>query len=267
MKKYIIYIIGALFLFASCSQYQKLLKSSDYELKYKKAQEYHAKRDFMRAATLLEDVTAHYRGTSEAANILFLLADSYYGNKDYETAINYYTSYTKNFPNGERAMECSFMIGYCYYKISPEPKLDQDATHKGIDAFESYLEYYPYSERVQEAEKLRTELQEKVAYKELLNARLYYKLGNYQGNNYQSAIIVSRNLLNKYPDTQYREDFSFLVVKSKYTEAQKSVASKKNDRFRDTFEEAEMFIREFPEGKHRKEADKILADTKKQIEN
>jgi outer membrane protein assembly factor BamD len=264
MKKISI-IIGLTLLFASCSQYQKLLKSSDNELKYKKAQEYHAKGDYARAYTLLEDVTSYYRGTPEAAPIQYLLADSYYGNKDYETAINYYSSYVRNFPTGEQAMECSYMTGYCYYKLSPEPKLDQNATYKGIDAFNTYLENYSYSERAAEAQKLKTELEEKLAYKELLNARLYYKLGNYQGNNYQSAIIVSRNVLNEYPDTKYREEFSFLIVKSKYTEAQKSVASKKADRYRSTMEECEMFIADFPNGKHLKDAEKILADAKKQI--
>jgi outer membrane protein assembly factor BamD len=267
MKKKIIYVIGLVLALSSCSQYQKLLKSTDNELKYKKAQEYHNKGDYVRAYTLLEDVIAYYRGTPEAAPIQYLLADSYFGNKDYETAINYYSSYVRNFPNGEQAMECSYMIGYCYYKISPEPKLDQAATHSGIAAFDTFLENYSYSERATEAQKLKTELEEKLAYKELLNARLYYKLGNYQGNNYQSSIIVSRNVLTEYPDTKYREEFAFLIVKSKYTEAQKSVASKKADRYRNAMEECEMFIANFPNGKYSKDAEKILADTKKQIKN
>ena len=267
MKKHIIYIISVLLLFSSCSQYQKLLKSDDYELKYKKAQEFHAKGDFMRAITLLEAVQPQYRGTTEAANIVFLLADSHFNNRDYETAISYYTSYIKNFPYGENAIECRYMIGYGYYKLSPDPKLDQNDTHKGIAAFETFLDMHSYSERASEAVRLKNELEEKLAFKELLNARLYFRLGNFQGNNYQSAIIVSRNLLNRYPETKYREDFAFLILRSKFTEAQRSVASKRADRFRSTLEEGEMFLNEFPNGRHRRDAEKILADTRRQLEN
>ena len=267
MKKQIIYIIGILLLFSSCSQYQRLLKSGDNELMYKRAQEYHEKGDFMRAITLLKSVQPHYRGTAEAANILFLLADSYSNNRDCGTAVNYYTSYIRNFPHGEHAMESSYMIGYCYHKISPDPKLDQSDTHKGIAAFEAFLEKYPYSERVPEAERLKLELQEKLAFKELLNARLYLRLGNFQGNNYQSAIIVSRNLLNRYPDTKYREDFAIIILRARFAEAQRSVAARRADRFRSALEEGEMFLREFPGGKHRREAERILADTRRQLEN
>ena len=34
------------------------------------------------------------------------------------------------------------------------------------------------------------ELQEKLAYKELLSAQLYLNLGNYMGNNYEAAVIT-----------------------------------------------------------------------------
>lgn len=69
-------------------------------------------------------------------------------------------------------------------------------------------------------------MQDKLTLKELQNAQLYYNLGNFMGNNYRSAIIVSENALKNYPFSKYKEDFEFLILKSKFQEARQSVAEK-----------------------------------------
>jgi outer membrane protein assembly factor BamD len=93
--------------------------------------------------------------------------------------------------------------------------------------------------------------------KELQNAQLYYNLGNFMGNNYESAIIVSQNALKDYPYSKYREDFELLILKSKYQEAKQSVNEKMEDRYRDVIDEYYSFINNYPESTHRKEADTI----------
>jgi outer membrane protein assembly factor BamD len=241
------------------------LKSSDFKLKYTKAKEYYEKKDYMRASTLLEDVSPFYKGTQDAEHILYLIADCYYKNKEYETAINYYRSYNNNFPKGENAIECKYMIGYCYYLDSPDVKLDQTSTYKAIEAFQLFTETFPSSERVSEATKLMTQLQEKLVYKSLLNVKLYYKLGNYQGNNYKSSIIVANNTLRDYPYSKYREELSFYILKSKYMQAIKSIDKKKAERYRETMDEYYTFASEYPEGKYKKEAEKIFNDSRKSI--
>ncbi len=265
MKKSILYILVLTVVTLSSCSYQKLVKSTDNQLKYQKAKEYYEKKDYMRAATLLEGVAPYYKGTQEAGTVLHLLASCYYNNKNYETAINYYSAYNSNYPRGEYAIECRYMVGQCYYMLSPDVKLDQSATYSGIDAFETFLEMYPYSERVSEASKLQLELKEKLAYKNLLNAHLYYKLGNFQGNNYQSAIIVSQNVLKEYPFTKYREEFSITILRSKYMQAVKSVHEKKEERYRDAIDEYFVYAGEFPQGKYIKEAQKIFEDSEKTI--
>ena len=103
----------------------------------------------------------------------------------------------------------------------------------------------------------------KLAYKAYMNAKLYYNLGNYMGNNYESAVITAQNALKKFPTTSYREEFALLILESKYEQAVQSVIEKKIDRYRNTIEEYYNFINEFPDGKHRKQADKIFNESKK----
>ena len=68
-------------------------------------------------------------------------------------------------------------------------------------------------------------MQDKLTLKELQNAQLYYNLGNFLGNNYQSAIITARNAIKSYPYSKYKEDFEMLILKSKFQEARRASTS------------------------------------------
>ena len=158
-----------------------------------------------------------------------------------------------------------FLIGYCYYLDSPDARLDQTSTRDAINELQEFVDIYPENERVPEANSLIEELRNKLAYKELLNARLYYNLGNYLGNNYLSAVIVAQNALENYPETTYREDLSMVILQSRYQQAVQSVAEKRQERFIETIDEYYSFINEFPEGKYRRQADRILREARKVV--
>ncbi len=267
MKKYSFLLFISLLLFASCGEYQKLLKSTDPELKYTKAVEYFEKGDFMRAGTLFDEISTYYKGTDRSETVLNYLAKSFMGQKDYTTASEYYRTYVKTYPKGKYITEAKFMIGYCFYLDSPDARLDQDATVKGIAALQEFIDLFPESDKVQEAVKLIDELTNKLAYKEYLNAKLYFNLGNYLGNNYESAVITAQNALKKYPTNNYREQLALIILDAKYQQAVQSIEEKKADRYRSTIDEYYNFINEYPDGKFRKQADKIFNESKKIVKD
>lgn len=251
----------------SCSEYQNLLKSDDAELKYNKAVEYFDKGDFMRASNLFDAVSTYYKGTDRSEMVLNYLAKSYIGQKDYYSASEYYKTYVKTYPKGKYVVEAKYMIGYCYYLDSPDARLDQSPTYSAIAALQEFVDVYPESDRVPEANKRLDELTNKLAYKAYLNAKLYYNLGNYLGNNYESAVISAQNALKKYPTTSYREELILLILDSKYEQAVQSVEEKKIDRYRSTIDEYYNYINEYPTGKFRKEADRIFSESKKIVKD
>ncbi|MBK3515871.1 outer membrane protein assembly factor BamD [Carboxylicivirga marina] len=250
-----------------CSKYQKLLKSQDYELWYTEAMQYYEKEDYTRSATLLGQLVNIYRGTDKAEEVNYTYANCLYGLHDFLTAGHYYREYVKNFPAGDYAEECQYMSAYCYYKRSPKPRLDQTTTEEAIQEFQLFINMYPNSARVEESTRLMDELRDKLVYKSYLSAKLYYNLGDYLGNNYQSAVIAAQNSLRDFPDTKYREELSFLILESKYIQAVNSVEEKKEERVRDTMDEYYSFVNEFPEGKYRRKADRIYDDTDKMLKN
>ena len=105
-------------------------------------------------------------------------------------------------------------------------------------------------------------MRDRLAHKAYSNAKLYYNLGNYLGNNYVSAVVTAENALKDFPESQYREDLSFLILQSKYQEAKKSIEAKRTQRYIDTVDEYVNFKSQFPNGKHIREAEKIYEDAK-----
>ena len=53
-----------------------------------------------------------------------------------------------------------------------------------------------------------------------------------------------------------------MLLKSKWKEAQYSVAERKEERYSEVVDEYYNYINEFPEGKNLKDADKILKEAK-----
>ena len=242
MKRYSLILVLSIVLFASCGDYQKLLKSTDPELKYTKAVEYFEKGDFMRATTLFDEISTYFKGTERSETILNYLSKSYLGQKDYFTASEYYKTYVKTYPKGKYVVESKYMIGYCYYLDSPDARLDQTATNDAVASLQEFVDVYPESERVPDAMKLLDELNDKIAYKYYLNSKLYFNLGNYLGNNYESAVITAQNALKRFPSTKYREELSIIILDAKYQQAVQSFEEKKMDRYRATIDEYYNYI-------------------------
>lgn len=264
--KYLLFAVALIGIINSgCSKYQKLLKSQDYEQWYTEAMKYYEEEDYTRAATLMGQLVNIYRGTDKSEEVNYVYANCLYGLHDFLTAGHYYREYVKNFPAGDYAEECQYMSAYCYYMRSPKPRLDQTTTEEAIQEFQLFINMYPNSARVEESTRLMDELRDKLVYKSYLSAKLYYNLGDYLGNNYQSAVIAAQNSLKDFPDTKYREELSFLILESKYIQAVNSVEEKKEERVRDTVDEYYSFVNEFPEGKFRKKADRIFEETETMI--
>jgi outer membrane protein assembly factor BamD len=156
--------------------------------------------------------------------------------------------------------EAAYMEAYCYYLQSPRPELDQTSTVQALDAFRLYMIRYPKSDRIADCQRIIRELNEKLMEKSYLSAQLYYNL-----DNYKAAVVSLNNCLIDYPESKYREEIMFKLLRAKYLLAVNSVRSKQTERFQDTIDEYYSFVAEFPEGKNKKEADEIYSKASKYV--
>ena len=257
MRYYILYIIAALMM-CSCGEYQRAQKSNDYNYKFEYAKRAFEQKKYVQAATLLQDCVSVFKGSDKAEESMYLLAMSHYENKDYISSGAYFKTYYSRYPRGKYVESARFFCGYGYYLDSPEAQLDQTGTIKAIEELQAFLDFFPRSDKVSIAQNAIFEMQDKLTLKQLQNAQLYYNLGNFMGNNYESAVIVSRNALKDYPYSKYKEDFEFLILKSKFQMAKNSVDEKMAERYNDVIDEYYAFVNNYPETKHSKEAETIL---------
>jgi outer membrane protein assembly factor BamD len=115
-----------------------------------------------------------------------------------------------------------------------------------------YINLYPFSERVDEAHRLIDELRDKLVEKSYLNARLYYDF-----ENYKASSVALENSLREYPDSKYREELMYMLVKSRYLLAVNSIEDKKELRLSSALDEYFAFVDEFPESKYKREVDRF----------
>jgi outer membrane protein assembly factor BamD len=272
MKSKIVGIFILVFLLVSCGEYNKVLKNPDLAVRFEYAKKYFDQGKYSRSATLLEEVVQMDRNSSRGQESLYLLAQSYYHMKDYQTASEYFRTYYTSFSNAEYAELSRYYSAYGLYLDSPDPRLDQTDTYKAMQQLQDFIELYPQSELKEKAQSAMFELQEKLALKELMATKLYYNLGDYiiysfPGGNYMSCVITAQNAMRTYPYSQYREDFMYYAFKAKYEMAIQSVEEKKEFRYRDVVDEYFTYTNEFPEGKYLKEIKKMYENIEKGMKN
>lgn len=273
MKKYIAIALLSAGMFSSCGEYNKVLKSTDYEYKYEVAKTYFAKGQYSKAATLLEELINIMKGTRFGEESLYMLAMTYFNQGDYVTSSHYFNTYYTTYPRGTYTELARFNSGKALYLDTPEPRLDQSSTYKAIEELQMFLEYFPMSENHDKAQNMIFELQDKLVEKEFLSAKLYYDLGSYTGNmvqsstgnNYLAAVVTAQNILKDYPYTKYREELSILILRAKYDMARESVPEKMEERMKEAIDEYYAFKNEFPESKYTKEAEKIFTEASKMV--
>ena len=188
---------------------------------------------------------------------------------DYEGAAQAFKRYYQSYPKGYLAEMAHYYEGQSLYMGTPEPRLDQSMTVTAIAAFQTYLDLYPDGKLKDEAQHRLFELQDKLVLKELYSAKLYFNLGTYfgncteGGNNYEACIVTSQNALKDYPYSNLREDFSVLIMKSKFELAEQSVEAKKLERYQDAEDECYGFINQYPDSKEKATAEKYIARCKR----
>ena len=66
-----IFVLASALVFASCSDYNKVLKSTDIEFKYSKAVEYYDSMEYFKSMPLFEELIGLTRGTQRSEDVYY----------------------------------------------------------------------------------------------------------------------------------------------------------------------------------------------------
>jgi len=242
----------------SCSEYQKMLKETNISKKYEFAQRLYDEGDYKRSNRLFEQIAPQFVGKPQGERVLYFLADSYYQIGDYNFAGYQFERFLKSYPRSDRADEASFMGAKSYYLLSPRYSLDQTDTDKALAKLQTFINSYPDSEFMEEANAMARELTTKKEKKAFEIGKQFVKLGKYYVLDYNiSAIASMENFISDHPGSVYREEAYFLKFSATTTLAVNSTFSKRKERLDEALAAYNDLLRNFPETEFLEDAEKL----------
>lgn len=264
MKKYCLLLL--LPILVGCGNYNAIYKTSDYDFKYEAAKAYYIDGNYKKASELFSSMLVALKGTPSGGECMYLLAMSNFMYKDYETAATFFKKYYQSYPKGPYVEIARFNCAYSLYKQIPDVRLDQSVTRDAILEFTNFLELFPSTSLKDQTNQMVETLNDALAEKEYLSAKMYFDLGDYMmncsygGNNYEACIITAQNGLKDFPyvSSSRREELSILILRARHKLARQSVEDKRLQRYRETIDEYYAFCNDFPESKYMAEAKAVF---------
>ena len=261
-KRLLILTVLGLVVFTSCNDFNRLVKSTDNEMKYEVAVDYYERGDYNHALQLFDLLLASFRNTPKGESITYKTAYCYYYQDDFEIASYYFKRFIQAYPFSKNAEKAAYMSAYCSYRISPDAGLDQTNTHAAIKQLKCFIDQYPESDSLYRAQKLLNDLNDKLEEKDYNVCRLYYRM-----ENYSAAITSFENMLKKYPNTLHREEILFDMAKTYFDYAENSVTEKQRERYESCVEQCNALAYLYPDSKYLQDANSISAKARKKLEN
>lgn len=261
-KSLLILSLFGLMLFCACNDFNRLVKSTDNEMKYEVAVDYYERGDYNHALQLFDLLHASFRNTPKGESITYKTALCYYYQDDYDIASYYFNKFAQTYPFSKNAEKAAFMQAYCSYMLSPEAGLDQTSTHDAIKQLKGFIERYPKSDSLDRANQLLANLNDKLEQKDYNICRLFYRM-----ENYSAAITSFENMLKHYPNTIHREEIIYDMAKTYYDYAENSIAEKQRERYESCVEQCNTLSYLYPESKYLEETKNIANKARKKLEN
>lgn len=250
-----------LVLLSSCSEYQQLIKKGDLAAKTKAAEDYYKEGNYKKALRLFELIVPAYRGKPQAERVLFYEADTYYHLRDYYISSYKMERFIVAYPKSDKKEEAEFKGARSTYELSSRYSLDQSETLEGIDKLQRFINEYPESEYLSQANEYALNLQGK-------QERKYYEIAKryHHREIYKSAIKAFDNYLLNYPGSDYTEKALFFKQESAYELAINSFTRLVPERLKTAREYNESYLKYGKDEDYINKAQKISEDITKRLE-
>lgn len=239
----------------------KRVTFESFEQYYARALKYYNNRQWLSAAGLFQELYPLSLGTPRADTILYLFADSYYQNGDYNMASFHFRDYVRRYPNSDRTEDAFFRCIQAVYKTCPDYSLDQSNTLFAIEQIKAFLQAYPESKHIEECNIMLDDLRLKLARKDLEIVKLYYNT-----DHYEACQIAAKNFFNEYSYSPLMPEAVYYLVLNNYEYAKRSTERKKPERLQACLDACQRMSENYPDCKYAKETEKIAQDVAKLLE-
>jgi outer membrane protein assembly factor BamD len=252
-NKVTLYFFLFLFTLFSCSDYRKIVKGDDYQLKFELSNKLYDKAEFDRCIILFEQVYQHSPKSPEGELSYFRLANSYFKNEDYNMAGYYFNNFVDRFPYSKKSEDAMFLVALCSVNNSPKYGLDQSETMIAINNVQQFVDVFPQSILVDSCNKIIDRLKFKLELKDFDAVKLYSKT-----ENYRAAVTSCEIFMDKYINSRFTEEVNFLYVKNSVFLAKNSIENKKEERIEQSKERFLNFVKNYEKSIYFKELNLLI---------
>ena len=151
--------------------------------------------------------------------------------------------------------------------LSPVYSKEQKETITAIEKLQMFINKFPDSEYLPEANTLIKELDYKLEKKAFEIAKLYNKIANFESEDYEASIKAFDNFLLEYPGTSFREEAMYYRFDSAYKLGINSVERKRKERINTAIKYYNAFVKAYPESQHISEAEKMNNELQSAVQN
>lgn len=236
-------------LFSGCSSYN-IKPDMTAEQRLALAKTMFKNEDYREAKTQFKILTLNNPGATFTDEAQFLLAECHFREKEFILAADEYARLMRLYPQSRWVDDAQFRVGLCDYRLSPKAALDQKYTLQAVAHFQRFLEDFPNSDLVPEAEKMLLECRTKLAKKEFKSGELYRKFSDYY-----AALVYFDSVLGSYYDTEWAEPSLYWRAECLYKLQRKREAL-------DTFNE---LLLKYPKSRFRTRANERRKDIESEL--
>ena len=251
MKK-LAFVLMLTVLLGSCGEYHKVLNKGKNTEKYQYAVDMYEKKDYKKAIALFEKIMGPYANKPQMERIQYMISDCYFQTENYTMASYYFSKFIVNYPESTKVQEAAYLSAKSYFLAAPRYSRDQEDTYKALTAYQNFIDKYPQSELIEEANKDYAELNRKLQFKDFEVARQYHHT-----ERYKAAIQAFETFNEDHLGSEFKEETYYYSFLSAYELGMKSILSKKEERISEALLSHRKFQKTFPESERLKEVDQL----------
>lgn len=250
MKKYfVVFSILSILIITSCSSSLETVNLGPEE-RLAVAIKLYENEDYLDAIKEFEAILIQFPASGINDDAIYYLGMSRFKRGEFILGAYEFSRLIKSMPTSEYLTKSQFMLAECYYKLSPNFALDQRYSKKAIQEYQAFIDFFPLDEKVAEAEKKISELNQKLAKKEFETGRIYEKM-EYTA----AAIFYYDNVMQIYHDTE----FAPIALYNKIN----ILLSKK--RLNEALESSKIFVQNYPNDSRAEAVQKIISNLEKEF--
>ncbi len=171
----IVLAVVLLFTIAACSSSTDTSQFTPEE-HFNYALQLYNDEDYELAVNEFQNIILQYPGSSVNDDSQFYLGMAYFQRNQFLLAAYEFSKLIRSYPASSFVQDSQLMLSESYYQLSPPYPLEQSYTTKAIEEFQAFIDFFPASAKVEEAESKIKELNERLAEKEYRSGLIYEKM-------------------------------------------------------------------------------------------